>query len=330
MAANTDPIYSKEGRTEWAALLTTAAADYTGSSNYNAEIFGGDEDGGFLQKIVCKAVGTNVASVLRVYMNNGLSNQSVITATGTPTGTPASSGGTVATGTDNRAKIIPVGEGGDVGTVSTESLAVATTGPSASILWGWTAPSGHTVAAYRVHVGIATNLQAEYFWAPQTTITASQSGTTMTVTSINSAPNTKICKALQIGTVFASGIAAGTYITAQLTSTETDGSLGRTGTYTLSASATVGGTSCVTDSLKYEQLSPAHSMVASFDGQPTKANNSLIAEFSLPATTANASLATANLEFPINIPVPPGYEIYVGLGTTVSAGWQVSGVGGGY
>jgi len=330
MSANTDPIYSVVPRTEWAAVLTSAAADYTGYSNLNSEIFGGDENGGFLKSIRCKALGTNIATVLRIYINNGLSNQQIITTSGAPTGTPSASGGTLATGTDNRAKIVAVGEGGDVGVVSTESAAVSSTGPSASILWSWTAPSGHNVSAYRVHVAVATNMQAEYFWAPQSTITASQSGTTMTVTAIVSAPDTRICNALGIGTVFASGITAGTYIVKQLTSSEADSSLGRTGTYTLSASATVGSTSCVTDSLKYEQLSPAHSMVASFDGQPTKNNNYFYGEVSLPATTASATSATPDIEYAMGIGIDPGFEVYVGLGTTVAAGWHIAGIGGGY
>jgi len=333
MPANTDPIYSKVPRNEWSAVLTAAANDYTGFSNLNAEIFGGDTEGGFLQHIRCKALGTNVASVLRVFLNNGLSNQQVITASGTPTGTPSASNGTISTGTDNRCKIVAIGEGGDVGLVSTESAAVATTGPSASILWGWTAPAGFKVVAYRVHVAIATNSQAEYFFSPQSTVTASQSGTVLTVTAIASAPYPEICAALQVGSVFASGIAAGTYIIAQLTSNEADGSLGRTGTYTLSASATVGSTSCVTDSLKYEQIIPSHvtSTGISHDGGPLKHNNTFIAEIALPATTANAVGVTApEIILPMNMGIDPGYEVYVGLGTAVAGGWQITGIGGGF
>lgn len=334
MTANTKPIYSKVPRNEWGANLITAANDFTGFSNQYAEVFGGDDEGGFLRALRCKAAGTNTsASVLRVFLNNGLSNQQIIAAPGTPTGTPSASGGSMATGTDNRAKIVAIGEGGDVGVASTESLAVSTTGPSASVLWGWAAPAGFKVVAYRVHVAVATNAQAEFFWAPQSTVVASQSGTTMTVTSVSSAPNVKICEALQVGTVFASGILAGTYIVEQLTSTETDGSLGRKGTYTLSASATVGSTSCVTDALKYQQLIPVHatSTGISHDGGPTKNNNSFIGEIALPATTANASGVTApDIIYPLNIGIDPGHEVYVGLGTTVQAGWLITAIGGGY
>lgn len=331
MTANTSPIYTADGHVEWCAPLTTAAADYTGFSNLNAQIFDGESNGGFCQRIRCKALGTNIASVLRVYVNTGLSNQQIITTSGTPTGTPSATGGTMAGGS-NYAKIVPIGEGGDVGVVSTESALVTTTSATgvASILWAWTAPANFNVFAYRVHVGIATNAQAEYFWCPRSSITASQATTILTVTAILSAPNTRICAALQIGSVFATGIAAGTYIINQLTSSEADGSLGRTGTYTLSASATVGSTTCTTNPLTLQQLSPAYSMVSSFDGQPTINNNCLIAEVSLPATTASATIATPDVEYPLNFAIPAHHEIYAGLGTTVAAGWQVSVVGGHY
>lgn len=332
--ANTDPRYSAQGEVSWCATLTTAAADYTGAGNKNSEIFGGEDNGGFLQRIRCKALGTNIATVLRIFINNGKSNQSIISAPGTPTGTPSAgvSGASVATGTDNRAIIVPMGVGGDIGTASAESAAVATTGPNGRILWAWTAPAGHKVDAYRVHVGIATGQQAEYFWAPQTTITASQSGTTMTVTSIDSSPIACECDDLHIGSVFASGIAAGTYIVKQLTSSEVDGALGKTGTYTLSASATVSSTSCVTDSLQYSQITPAHATATGYshDGAITKSNNTLYGEISLPATTASATVATADIDYPMNLAIPPGYEVYVGLGTTVAAGWQITGIGGLY
>ena len=62
----------------------------------------------------------------------------------------------------------------------------------------------------------------------------------------------------------------------------------------------------------------------------TAANNSLIAEQSLPATTATATAATVDIDVPINIPIPPGFRVYVGLGTAVAAGWFVVPIGGKY
>ena len=62
----------------------------------------------------------------------------------------------------------------------------------------------------------------------------------------------------------------------------------------------------------------------------TVANNILIEEFSLAASTANAAAALAKIEIPLNLPLPAGYKINVVVGTTVSAGLLVTGVGGDY
>lgn len=53
-------------------------------------------------------------------------------------------------------------------------------------------------------------------------------------------------------------------------------------------------------------------------------------EISLPATTASASAATPDIDYPINFALPPGYTVIVGLGTTVAAGWSVMSIGGSY
>jgi hypothetical protein len=62
----------------------------------------------------------------------------------------------------------------------------------------------------------------------------------------------------------------------------------------------------------------------------TAANNFLIAEMSLPATTAVANSALVELFIPLNIPIKAGYKINFALGTTVAAGWQATVVGGDY
>lgn len=343
MGANTNPIYSRIADVQWAAVLKTAAADYTGFSPFNTKVFEADAvNGGYIQRIKFKALGTNTASVARLFIGNGLSLQQPISMAGiTPTATPAT-GNTnayMATGTDNRAIVVAVGQGGDVSVVSTESAAVATTGPQAAILWAWTAPSGQSVAAYRIHAGIATTQQYGYFWAPTSSITASQSGTTLTVTAVIDCPDTRICPALSVGSVFATGVAAGVYIARQLTSAETNGSYGRTGTYTVSTSATVGSTTCTTDPLKYQQLIPAQQgsiavagveQIVSYTGLTTLTNAVFIGEITLPGTTISAVAATADVEYSLNLPIPPGYTVYAGLGTTVAAGWQAGIIGGKY
>ena len=56
----------------------------------------------------------------------------------------------------------------------------------------------------------------------------------------------------------------------------------------------------------------------------TGSNNFFLGEFTLPATTAIATAATAELYFPINEWIPAGWRIYIGLGTTVAAGWTMT------
>ncbi len=62
----------------------------------------------------------------------------------------------------------------------------------------------------------------------------------------------------------------------------------------------------------------------------TAANNVLIAEQTLPATTLSEVAALNGYEIPINLPIPPGYKVNVTLGTAVAAGYAVAGCGGDY
>lgn len=62
----------------------------------------------------------------------------------------------------------------------------------------------------------------------------------------------------------------------------------------------------------------------------TAANNVLIDEITLPATTATQTAALVPMDIPLNFALPPGYVINVTLGTAVSAGWIPSVVGGKY
>lgn len=56
----------------------------------------------------------------------------------------------------------------------------------------------------------------------------------------------------------------------------------------------------------------------------TAANNSLFGEYVLPASTASITANTSpDFEYPIGIPLPAGFKIYVGLATAVAAGWTV-------
>jgi hypothetical protein len=62
----------------------------------------------------------------------------------------------------------------------------------------------------------------------------------------------------------------------------------------------------------------------------TQANNVLIGELTLPATTATAVAAMQPVELPLNFALPAGYVINVTLGTAVAAGYRVSLIGGNY
>lgn len=62
----------------------------------------------------------------------------------------------------------------------------------------------------------------------------------------------------------------------------------------------------------------------------TAANNSFYGQISLPATTAINTAATVEIDYPMEIALNPGFRIYVGVGTTVAAGWVCTAVGGKY
>lgn len=82
MAANTAPIYTLVPTVQWgsedgnggsAGSLKTAntAKDGTGTV---LTVFTAGSEGSYVQEIRARAAGTNVASVLRVFLNNGLTN----------------------------------------------------------------------------------------------------------------------------------------------------------------------------------------------------------------------------------------------------------------
>ena len=245
MAANSSPIYSRLGDIDGSAVLTTAAADYTGQGANNIVVFGADStNGSFVQRLRFKALGTNIATVARIYLNNGyLRPATTLSAvSGTPTGTPSASGGTLLSG-NYFAKIYAVDQWGGVTAASTETASVSVTGPTGSITWNWTAVTG--AASYIITVGPATGQQFVSF-----------------ISTTNS----------------------------------------------------------------YTQTSPG---TTAFESDFIN-NNYFYGEISLPATTATATAATVDIDYPLNIALPPGYNIVVGLGTTVVAGWVVTTIGGKY
>jgi hypothetical protein len=75
---NIDVIYSRvgdvsaNGTTTMPVAMVTATADYTGVSANHVLVFTADAtNGGFIQRLRFKATGTCVATVARIYLNNG-------------------------------------------------------------------------------------------------------------------------------------------------------------------------------------------------------------------------------------------------------------------
>lgn len=62
----------------------------------------------------------------------------------------------------------------------------------------------------------------------------------------------------------------------------------------------------------------------------TATNNTFYGEVSLPATTAIATAATVDIDYPMNFAIPAGFRVYVGLATAVAAGWAVTPIAGKY
>src|SRR5713226_327686 len=62
--------------------------------------------------------------------------------------------------------------------------------------------------------------------------------------------------------------------------------------------------------------------------QATIANNILVGEIALAATTANNAGALQGFELPLNFAIAAAYKVTVALGTTVAAGYAVSCAGG--
>lgn len=60
------------------------------------------------------------------------------------------------------------------------------------------------------------------------------------------------------------------------------------------------------------------------------ANNTLVAELSLIATTGSETAAIIGTDLPLNLPLPAGYKLFVTIGTGVSAGFSVAAVGADY
>ena len=66
------------------------------------------------------------------------------------------------------------------------------------------------------------------------------------------------------------------------------------------------------------------------DSTTVAANNILYAELSVPAITANQTLAQNDFEIPINIAIPANYVLYGTTGTALGGGYDIVTVAGDY
>lgn len=75
MAGNNDPIYSRVGAIGQTTGITSAQNTYDGAGANDTLVFTADAtNGSFVQRLRFKAKGTNVATVARIYINNGSAN----------------------------------------------------------------------------------------------------------------------------------------------------------------------------------------------------------------------------------------------------------------
>lgn len=181
MAGNSDPIFSRVGALGQSMVLKAAAADYSGVSPYNRTVFTADAtNGGFIQRIRFKALGTNVATVARVYIGRGAVNSNFALAPTAPTGTPSATGGSMLTG-NYYATIVAIGPGGSQSVIGAFSTVVAVSSATAigSIAWSWAAVPG--AVSYRLYVSpwSTTTTYSTYATRYVTTATNSYSQTSM-------------------------------------------------------------------------------------------------------------------------------------------------------
>ena len=72
MAANINPIYPLTPKVAWGTVLTAnTAMDGTGAQ---VTVYTAGANGARVDKLRCKALGANVQTVLRVFVNNGATN----------------------------------------------------------------------------------------------------------------------------------------------------------------------------------------------------------------------------------------------------------------
>jgi hypothetical protein len=68
---NTLPIFTASGDTQWAVSAVTANTTKDLTSGTSSLVFTAGSNGGYVQRLRFRALGTNVATVARIFINNG-------------------------------------------------------------------------------------------------------------------------------------------------------------------------------------------------------------------------------------------------------------------
>lgn len=75
MAANTKPIFSSAPDIQWGATALATANTAKDGTGTMLTVFTADAtNGGFVQRLIARPSGTAIATVLRVFINNGSTN----------------------------------------------------------------------------------------------------------------------------------------------------------------------------------------------------------------------------------------------------------------
>jgi hypothetical protein len=75
MVANVDPIYSRTPDIQWGTTVLATANTAKDGTGTVLTVFTADAtEGGWAGTLVARAAGTNIATVLRVFINNGSTN----------------------------------------------------------------------------------------------------------------------------------------------------------------------------------------------------------------------------------------------------------------
>jgi hypothetical protein len=74
MAANTSPIFSRVPSLKWVNGITAANTAKDGTGTVDTVFTADATEGSYVERLVVRPRGSNVASVLRVFINNGSTN----------------------------------------------------------------------------------------------------------------------------------------------------------------------------------------------------------------------------------------------------------------